>query len=168
MLQLYYSEKRGFTLIELLIVIAIIGILASVVLVSLSGAKTKSMVASNESEARQLANLFHLEFTETGSYNALLANAWLPNSYNCTSIPVSGNYAAEYRKICTSINDRLGSVSSSYNWLVGNGGVNGTFSIMVKTSPAAGTGGDWFCIGSSGRTYRGPYNSSGPGCYYNP
>lgn len=51
------KKKRGFTLIELLIVIAIIGLLAAIVLISLSTARDKAKIASYVTYMTQMQRL---------------------------------------------------------------------------------------------------------------
>ena len=63
-------RSAGFTLIELLVVVSIIGILASVILAALNGARTKGNEAAIKEELIQLRNLYETNATN-GSYSAL-------------------------------------------------------------------------------------------------
>jgi len=56
------NRKAGFTLIELLVVIAIIGILSSIVLVSLNSARSKGTNVRIQGETNQIRTALEAEF----------------------------------------------------------------------------------------------------------
>jgi len=62
------SHKKGFTLIELLVVISIIGLLSSIVLASLNGAKTKATDSARFQEVKQLVNALFLYKLDHGQF----------------------------------------------------------------------------------------------------
>ncbi len=62
------SHKTGFTLIELLVVIGIIGILSSIVLVSVNDARKKARDARVISDFREIRTALALYYSKYGKY----------------------------------------------------------------------------------------------------
>lgn len=73
------KAKKGFTLIELLIVIAIIGLLATLAIVSLTTAQRKARDTKRIADVKQLQNAVELYYSEFAAYPLSLAatnNTW--------------------------------------------------------------------------------------------
>ncbi|MFH1551302.1 MAG: type II secretion system protein [bacterium] len=62
------NKKRGFTLVELLVVIAIIGILSSIVLVSVDSARAKARDIRRISDVKEIQKLLELYYDENERY----------------------------------------------------------------------------------------------------
>lgn len=63
--------KKGFTLIEMLVVIAIIGILASVVMVALNGSRTKARDASRLKDVETIVGALQVYYESHGAFPAM-------------------------------------------------------------------------------------------------
>lgn len=70
------NNKQAFTLIELLVVIAIIGILSTMAVVALQGARAKARDAKRITDIRQMQTALELYFNDWNSYpSAVTAGA---------------------------------------------------------------------------------------------
>ena len=77
-------KRKGFTLIELLVVVTIIGILATVVIVSLTTARERARTASAQVNLNQLKNLVAGVQIFTSQTMIALTGAAAPGTYdNC-------------------------------------------------------------------------------------
>lgn len=89
------KSEKAFTLIELLVVIAIIGILSSVVVVSVNAAREKSKIASIKSTLKELYNQAAINQVTAGSF--------------INSTPLSGSFINSvpsfYDSTCTGLKE---------------------------------------------------------------
>lgn len=66
----------SFTLIELLVVITIIGILSTMVLVSMGGVRAKARDAKRESDMRQIVLAMELDYSDDELYSQYAVDEW--------------------------------------------------------------------------------------------
>lgn len=110
----------GFTLIELLVVISIIGLLASVVLVALNGARVNARVAKAAADLKQLNTVLSLYLDSSGVYPCFDHN-WDETKETA--------WAAPYTKWTKN------PWKTEYHWEHGAAGL--TFSISMRDVPLA-------------------------------
>lgn len=143
------QKNRGFTLIELLVVIAIIGILSSIVFVSLNSARSKARDAKRIADVKQLMTALELYYGQNGYYpiSSGGCGATSPNTGWCNSVQsfsgghwIRDNGAASVLTPFLSVEPIDPSQGSSPNWTPLNGGT-----IFYFASGYGGSG-QWYMI----------------------
>ncbi|MDD5165694.1 MAG: prepilin-type N-terminal cleavage/methylation domain-containing protein [Candidatus Pacebacteria bacterium] len=166
------NQKGGFTLIELLVVIAIIGILSSVVLVSLNSARNKGKDTRITATVSQLRTQF-----ESDSNGVDYKNSFYVSGAGVAYITSTGNPGAVALLLADAVANTTISGTVGSSTITGTNTVTGTSvaqsSIVVVVSGTA-TGantwspsptayaiwgklstGNYFCIDSTGNTKNG-------------
>lgn len=135
------SADSGFTLVELLVVVAILGILTSVVLVSLGTANTRGKDGAIQANLDSLRTQAQLYYNENGSYS--LNGTGIPASSSCTA----ANSVFVDSKITQQIiaTDSVNGGARSVACNVAAGGA--AYAVYAELASTAGA---YFCVDSNG------------------
>lgn len=80
-------QRKGFTLVELLVAVGIIGVLASVSVVSLNSVRQKGRDAKRISEVKQMQNALEAYYASNGSYPLSVENLKLGEATSAALCP---------------------------------------------------------------------------------
>lgn len=152
-----YSSQKGFTLIELLVVIAIIGILSSVVLASLTSARSKGTDAAIQSAMSNMRAQAELYYSSNGnSYGPALGATTCPTASANTNIFASTTTGGLWNLIQDVEGKAFGGATK-----VSCANVAGTaWGVVASTS----NGLSW-CVDSAGVSKSGALNSTTGLCF---
>ncbi|MES2314756.1 MAG: type II secretion system protein [Patescibacteria group bacterium] len=162
------NKRGGFTLIELLVVIAIIGILSSVVLVSLNSARSKGKDTHIISGVNQLRTQIESDGSGSSYNNAFIGagTAFPFLGTNTSGSSVTTAYAT-YNQIFADLHTNTAATVSSTTKAVGATALTTSPELIVVVNGASGTAGNpitgysihgylstgvYFCIDSTGNT----------------
>jgi len=144
------KKIAGFTLIELLVVIAIIGVLAAIVLVSVTGATKKAKDARIIADLSQVRSQAALIYSDNGSYASTCNAAHLLN----TSANPYATALAKLQKDIETQQNQASSTSGTNAQLVCYAGSE-KYCVAAKLVYKSNK---WYCVDAEG--YAGEVNST--------
>ncbi len=147
--------QKGFTLIELLVVIAIIGILSSVVLASLSTARTKGTAAKVQSQLSSMRAQAELYYSTTGSNSYGSA---LPKTTCSTA--AANLFGTGSNTMSTLLTDVISTVTAANtqcaigNLVEATSPYSSSATSWAVSAQDPSTAGTYYCVDSSGTSKR--------------
>ena len=149
--------KKGFTLIELLVVIAIIGILSSIVLGSLSSARTKgedTAIQATLSNMRAQADLYYSNNNNYGTSSS---------AYGVAGCDVSNGIFSNPTGLNTLADDLASKAGGSTNTFCNSSSALWVATARLKSDPSS-----YWCVDSTGSSKKvgtgGSATSSATSC----
>ena len=135
-------NKKGFTLIELLVVIAIIGLLSTLSVVALNGARARARDAKRISDIKQIQTALEMYYNENNAYPTALTQLTTTTPPLLRTVPVAPTPADS--TACASANSYtytadtgvVGVGSYSLTYCLGAG--TGSVTAGLKTATPAG------------------------------
>lgn len=125
------QKTQGFTLVEMLVVVAIVGILAGMVVVSMSSSENSAEDARVKSGMDQIRTQSIIKEKDTADYSDM----------NCSDADISA--------LCTDVNAHANAgINLFRDATAANGVINSNFCAYVQMK-----GGNYMCIASKGTAY---------------